>query len=1010
MKKIFMFLALGGMMLCSCGKQLINGIYEETDGGVIVHVQQADSIATAPKLVRLQVMGDKIVRVSATAETEFADPKSLIIIPQSEQAPYEVSQQGDTVTVSTSSIKANVLANTGEVWFTDMAGNIIVHEQNGGGKEFKPYECKQIHVDGAEEIYKGWSIRQVFENLDDEEAFYGLGQHQADEWNYKGKNEELFQYNTKVSIPFIVSSNNYGILLDSYSLCRFGNPNDYSQLQKVFKLVDKDGKEGALTGTYSSPDEEQDLVRREDSIYFENLKSAKNLPKFNLNNAKVVYEGTIEPMVSGEYKFSHYYSGYQKVYIDGKDVYTEDVAGTGSNEQTIWRTAWNPNARKFSANLEAGKKYDFRLEWIPDGGEAYCGLRAYAPVDEEEQKKLSFWSEMTKQLDYYFIDGDNADEVISGYRTLTGKAQIMPDWLLGYWQSRERYKTQDEIVDALAGFRERSLPIDNIVMDWNYWTPDSWGAFTFDPERFSDPKVMIDSIHAKNAKIMISCWPKYYLTVDNFKELNDKGYIYQQSVKDSLYDWLGYKYAFYDAYDEDARLIFWRQLYEKLATIGMDAWWMDASEPNVRDCTDLEYRKLLCGPTKYGSSDEFFNAYSIVNAEAIYDGQRGYETAIEKNGVDPKDSKTLQSVAQWNQMGYGNTFSPNNKRVFLLTRNGFASEQRYSTATWSGDIGTRWEDLKAQVTAGLNFSISGVPFWSQDIGGFSVEKRYAAAQSIYDEKGIENNDLKDWRELNARWHQVGMFAPMYRSHGQFPFREPWNIAPEGHPAYESIKACLELRYRLMPYIYSLAADVHFNDYTIMRPLVMDFGKDKNVLNIGYQFMFGPAIMVNPVYQYGARTKDVYFPKNNIWYDFYTGQVLSQGGETKKLPAPYDRIPLCIRAGSIIPFGPAIEYTQQKKADNIRLYVYEGADGEFTLYEDEGVNYGYEAGRYATIKFTYNEAKKQLTIADRQGEFPGMLKDRMFTVVVVSKDKAQGYDPEAEGQVVKYNGKKATVQL
>ena len=223
---------------------------------------------------------------------------------------------------------------------------------------------------------------------------------------------------------------------------------------------------------------------------------------------------------------------------------------------------------------------------------------------------------------------------------------------------------------------------------------------------------------------MISCWPKYYLTVDNFHELDNKGMIYQQSVKDSLYDWLGYKYAFYDAYDETARRIFWRQLYENLGTIGMDAWWMDASEPNVRDCTDMAYRKLLCGPTKYGSSDEFFNAYSIVNAEAIYDGQRGYETAVEKMGIDPKDSKTLYEKATWNAEGHSNTFSPNNARVFLLTRNGFAGEQRFSTATWSGDIGTRWEDLKTQIAAGLNFSISGVPYWSQDIGGFSVEKRY----------------------------------------------------------------------------------------------------------------------------------------------------------------------------------------------------------------------------------------------------------------------------------------------
>jgi len=1005
-KSIFYGLFVGALAM-SC-----SGRYEKIEQGVIVRVTQSDTCSSAPKYVRLQVVGDKIIQVSATAEKSFADKQSLIIVDQLAKTPYNIIEHGDTVTLSTRNLTANVLCSTGEVWFTDSLGKLIAKEQKGGGKTFAPYECKQTHADGKDETYKGWTIRQVFENLDDGEALYGLGQHQADEWNYKGKNEELFQYNTKVSIPFVVSSNNYGILLDSYSLCRFGNPKDYSQLNHVFTLKDKDGKEGALTGTYSAPGTES-LVRREDSIYFENLKSAKNLPKYRLERATVVYEGTITPKKTGEYRFSHYYSGYQKIYIDGKSVYTEDLMGKGNADQEIWRTAWNPNARKFAINLEAGKEYPIRIEWKPDGGEAYCGLRALEPVAKSEQNKLSLWSEMTPQLDYYFMSGNNTDEVISGYRSLTGKAQIMPEWLLGYWQSRERYKTQDEILDALNGFRKRHLPIDNIVMDWNYWEDDQWGAFKFDPKRFSDPKEMIDSIHRQNAKIMISCWPKYYFATDNYKELSDKGYIYQQSVKDSLYDWLGYKYAFYDAYDEGARKIFWRQLYENLGTIGMDAWWMDASEPNVRDCTDMEYRKLLCGPTAYGSSDEYFNAYSIVNAEAIYDGQRGYETAVERKNIAASDSKELQNVAQWNPNGYGNDFSPNNKRVFLLTRNGFAAEQRYSTATWSGDIGTRWEDLKAQITAGLNFSISGVPFWSQDIGGFSVERRFQMAQYAFDASGKENDDLKEWRELNARWHQVGMFAPMYRSHGQFPYREPWNIAPEGHPAYEVIKSCLELRYRLMPYIYSLAADVHFKDYTIMRPLVMDYGKDKNVLNIGYQFMFGPSIMVNPIYEYGARSRDVYFPKGKTWYDLYSGKVISNGGEQKTVEAPYEHIPLFVPAGSIIPFGPSIEYTRQEKADSITLYIYSGANGEFTLYEDEGVNYGYEAGRYANIRFVYDDSSNKLTICEREGEYPGMLKQRIFNIIKVGKDSPVPCDGNFDGKkgnIVNYSGEKIEMTL
>ena len=995
-----------------------NSSYQKTDKGIILTLDKKENENDLKQKIRLQVINDKIIRVSATCEENFPDPKSLIIIDQNSKPEYNISEDGDTIKIITNNLVAKILKTTGEISFEDKSGNTILQEQIGGGKTFKPYTVEQIHSDGKPETYKGWTTRQVFESPDDE-AFFGLGQHQADEWNYKGKNEELFQYNTKVSLPFILSSKNYGIMFDTYSFCRFGNPLPYSKLNEIFNLYDKEGTPGALTATYTAEGEEN-LVRREEFINYEDYQFVgKNLPKFPIEKSTVYFEGEFEPLETGEYKFNHYYSGYQKIYINDKSIYTEDVEGKGINEQEIWRTAWNPNSKKFSLNLEKGKKYKIKIIWKPDGGEAYCALSALKPVDNKIQNKLSFWSEMSKQLDYYFILGNNIDEIISGYRTLTGKAQIMPEWLLGYWQSRERYKTQKEILEALEGFRKRKLPIDNIVLDWNYWVIDTWGSYDFDPERFSNPEEMINDIHKNNAKIMISCWPKFYPKVDHFKELNEKGYIYQQSLKDEVRDWLkepindykGFTYGFYDAYAPEARKIFWRQLYNKLGRIGMDSWWMDASEPNIRDCTPMDYRKLLCGPTYYGSSDEFFNAYSIVNAESIYDGQRGYETCMEKQKIDKNDVQNLEKLSKWNEYGFGNNFSPNNRRVFLLTRNGFLSQQRYSTATWSGDIGTRWEDLKAQITAGLNFSISGIPYWSQDIGGFSVEKRYEKAQKEFDEKKIENEDLKEWRELNTRWHQFGMFAPIYRSHGQFPFREPWNISPEDTDTYKIIKKCLELRYRLMPYIYSLASEVYFNDYTIMRPLVMDFGNDdKNVLNIGYQFMFGPYIMVNPVYVYKARNREVYFPKNNIWYDFYTGKIESLGGETKNVEAPYDHIPLYVRSGSIIPLGPEIEYTRQKKADNIKVFVYLGNDGKFTLYEDEGINYGYEDGKFSKIEFNYLEKTKTLIINKREGDFPGMINERTFTIVTVSESSPNGYNPDLDGKEVKYNGEKVEIKL
>lgn len=622
-------------------------------------------------------------------------------------------QNGDTIIVSTEEVKASVLASTGEVWFTDRNGELILQENKGGGKKFTP-----IEVEGT----KGYTICQVFESPEDE-AFYGLGQHQADEFNYKGKNEELFQYNTKVSVPFVVSNKNYGILLDSYSLCRFGNPNDYSQLNRIFKLYDKTGQEGALTGTYV-PKKGETLVRREDSIYFENLKTIENLPKkLPLMGANVTYEGEIEPAQTGEFKFILYYAGYVKVYLNNELVVPER-----------WRTAWNPNSYKFAVHLEAGKRVPLKIEWQPDGGQSYCGLRALTPVDPKEQGKQSWWSEMTKQLDYYFMAGEDMDDVISGYRTLTGKSPVMPKWAMGFWQSREKYNTQDEMLGALKGFRDRKIPLDNIVLDWNHWPENAWGSHEFDKPRFPDPKAMVDSIHAMHGRMMISVWPKFYVTTEHFKEFDENGWMYQQSVRDSLKDWVGpgYHYGFYDAYDPDARKLFWKQMYEHYYPLGIDAWWMDASEPNVRDCTDLEYRKALCGPTALGSSIEFFNAYALMNAEAIYDGQRGVD---------------------------------NNKRVFLLTRSGFAGLQRYSTATWSGDIGTRWEDMKAQISAGLNFAMSGIPYWTMDIGGFCVENRYVAGQKQWNATKTENADYKEWRELNARWYQFGAFVPLYRAHG-----------------------------------------------------------------------------------------------------------------------------------------------------------------------------------------------------------------------------------------------------
>ena len=969
------------------------------------------------KVIRLEVINDNIIRVRATSKDELpVKPQSLMVVKQQLPAKgsYSIEEDDETVTVKARNVRVVVSKKTGHTSYYDSKGMSLANED---GKQFWDYTVpeRELGIKGGvqptEEQKHGLSWQLTFENNQGEKSFYGLGQHQSEEFNMRGKNEDLFQYNTKVSIPFVLATDRatnscYGLLWDAYSYCRFGNPNDYLQLNKAFKLYDKQGREGHLTGTYVDA-RGRKLVRDEDSIYYEYGTPAKSeialktdnggiknlLKGFSLAGANVVYEGFIEAPQTNSYQFILYYAGYIKVFIDGKEVVPER-----------WRTAWNPNAYKFEALLTAKRKTHLRIEWQPDGGESYCGLRVAEPRSMTDRNALTVWCEMAKDMDYYFIAGQNLDEVISGYRTLTGKASLYPKWALGFWQSRERYKTQDELVSTLAEFRKRQIPIDNIVQDWNYWPEDQWGSHEFETSRYPNPQQMLDSVHQMHGRFMISVWPKFYVNTDNYKELDAKGWMYNQSPTDDIRDWVGrgYKNGFYDAYDPEARKVFWRQMDEKLytglskknpLTSMVDAWWMDASEPNVRDCTPMWYRKALCGPTALGTSTEYFNAYSLVNADAIYQGQRGV----------------------WK----GKNDEP---RVFLLTRSGFAGLQRYSTATWSGDIGTRWEDMRAQMTAGLNYSLSGVPFWGMDQGGFCVENRYVRAQQLFDRTGQENEDLKEWRELQTRWNQFGAFIPLFRSHGQWPLREIWNIAPEGHPAYQSFVYYDRLRYHLMPYIYSLAGWAHFKDYTLMRALVMDFHRDHNVEDIGDQWMFGPALMACPVGHYKARNRSVYFPRQCGWYNLYTGEkvmeadaesesAVSNEGRRIVVDAPYDRIPVFVREGAIIPFGPAMQWSDEKPAELINLYVYAGQDGEFLLYEDEGTNYNYEKGKYATISIRYDDSRKTLSFGQRKGAFKGMLKDRRFNIVYVDKNHARELNLDnPEGQMVSYNGKEMIVSI
>ena len=896
--------------------------YKILDDGVVVNIREAAS--GGPQKVRLTVMSDHVIRVTSTPDKTFRNRNSLIVLPDAAKAAgFAVRDGKEEVELQTAGLSAFVNKADGRVRFTDAGGNRITNES-------EPASFTPITVDGTH----GYTTVNRFDTSDDE-ALYGLGQHQSDQWNYKGQNEELYQYNTKISIPFVISSAGYGILWDSYSQGRFGNTEPYMQLNRLFKLYDKDGKQGSLTGTYYNGMRGRAQVRQEDSIYFVDSETVKNLPRLG---QRVLYEGALEAPESGTYSFILYYAGYVKVFLGGEEVVKER-----------WRTAWNPNSYKFSFDMKQGQKYDLRIEWRPDGGTSYCGLRAYAPVSKERQDKLTMWNEMVPESDYYFIAGDDMDGVIQGLHGLVGGANMLPKWAMGFWQSREHYQNQNEVVQTVREFRRRGIGLDNIVQDWNYWKEDAWGSHEFDETRYPNPQSMMDRVHNMNAHLMISVWPKFYTSTEHYKEFDSHGWMYTRAVEDSIRDWVGPGYigSFYDAYSAGARELFWNQLKDHLYGYGIDAWWMDASEPNIRDCVPMDYWKALCGPTELGSSTEYLTAYSLMNAQAIYEG------------LLKEDSS---------------------KRVFQLTRSGTVGLQRYSTASWSGDIGTRWEDMRSQITAGMNYSLCGNPYWTMDIGGFCVENRYANAQRIYDRTRVENADLKEWRELQTRWYQFGTFAPLYRAHGQYPLREVWNIAPADHPAYKSIVYYNRMRYRLMPYIYSLAGQAWLEDRIIMRGLVMDFTDDEVAREVSDQYMFGPSLMVCPVYEYGATSRSVYLPKGKFWYDYYTDSVFV-GGQTIEADAPYERIPLFVPSGAILVSGNDVNYVDEHATDVLTVDMYAGSDGHFFLYEDDGTTNAYQDGAFSLIPimFTEDEHGVVFTIGQCRGNYMGFRGTRKFKI-------------------------------
>ncbi len=743
--------------------------------------QQPDGVQFTLKtgVLKLQVCSDAIIRVIYSPTSTIPDLKNLVVIKNSwPKVDFKVEATDKEITVITAALKAVVARKDAVVDFEDAAGKKLFEQTEA--------QMNPVVVNG-EKTYHSELFSRLWGSY---EAFYGLGQHQAGVWNYRGEAVDLSQDNTNISIPFLLSSNGYGIFWNNTSRSRFNNR--------------------FLNALYLS-------------------------------------------------------------------------------------------------------------------------------------------SEVADALDYYFMYGPEFDKVIAGYRELTGAPPLFGKWAYGFWQCKNKYNSQAEILGVAHKYRELHIPVDNIVQDWFWW--NIMGEPTFDKSRYPDPRGMFDDLHENHFHVMISVWPDFRPGSATYNFMNKQGYFIAKTVTPGFHP---AGQALYDVFNPAARKYYWNLMDQALFKIGADAWWLDTDEPETED---RETNILVTNKVFLGNGARYANMFPLLHTMGVYEGQRA---------------------------------ESEKKRVFILSRSAFAGEQRNAAAVWSGDVNSDWTFFKKQIPAGLNYSLSGLPYWTTDIGGFV--------------SGNPNDPL--YRELFIRWFQFGTFNPILRVHGTRSTNENelWSYGPDAQKILVKFDT---LRYRMLPYIYSLAWMTTHDAYTPMRALAMDYRTDARAANIGDQFMLGPAVMVNPVTDAGVNVRRVYLPAAK-WYDFWKGTSVD-GPQTISADTPLDILPLYVRAGSILPLGPGMEWSTQKSEDPIEVRVYRGADGDFTLYEDENDGYGYEKGVYATIPFHWDDEKQTLRIGDRKGEFPGMLQNRSFQIVFVGENHGTGEIPtERPDKVVSYTGKQLAV--
>lgn len=832
-------------------------------------------------ILQIYPLTSNAVRVQYS-EKEVKSVPELIFISKVKTPLFKVSEQKDALELSLSKLTVTVDKKSGSLSYGNEKGVTILSEHEGS----------RLFEESTVQGEKCFRVQQGFHSPADE-YLYGTGQFQDGYLNIRGLSRRLTQVNTQISIPMIVSSKGYGLLWHNYGMTEF-NPSD----EKI-DLMPVGGEKNAETVSVTTTEGTKKETRTD-----------------------VDFEGDVTVGESGRYALlldvGQKMARNWQLSIDGKSIID-------------FKNYWLPPTTSTITYLDKGTHHV-----VVHGNQNDYPAVYYHFVKNE----TVFCSPVADAIDYVVFSGD-ADQVISAYRNLSGKAPLMPIWSLGYIHCRERFKSQQELLDNAKGFRERHLPVDMMVQDWQYWGKYGWNAMKFDEAQYPDPAKMVSELHQMNMRLMVSVWSKIDPKSQVGEEFSKRGYYIPNT------EWV-------DFFNPKAAASYWDNFSSRLLKpYHIDAWWQDATEP---ENDDLVGHKINNGTT---AGEWFRNVYPLFVNKTVYEGSR--------NDVP-------------------------GKRVFILTRSAFSGQQRYASAVWTGDIGNDWETMRRQLTAGLNYSVTGLPWWTFDAGGF-----FRPGNNQYTDT--------DYHERLLRWFQMATFSPLQRIHGYQTDTEFWRY---GDKVEKEARKYLNLRYQLLPYIYSQAAAVTFRNSTLMRPLVMDFSDDQGALSQKYEYMFGPSFLVAPVLDAGVSKWNVYLPQSEAgWFDFWTGNHVN-GGQTVSADAPLTTIPLFVKAGSIVPMGKQIEYTGQKN-DAIEFRIYGGANADFDLYEDEGTNYNYEQGCYSNILFHWDDAAKCLTIGDRKGSFPGMLKNRSFNIVLVN-NSADGIGSENMRNVktVKYSGMKIKV--